>query len=124
MDQGGVVEHLVGKLNSLIGEHDGATERSINDRNSNHVFEAYDAIIDAARDTWRKLVAEPKPITSIGMRDWAHIGQHCSLWYKLNPRAPVSEQNGVFCLNTLDLCRPNREELILDADPGSRFNAD
>jgi len=165
------------------------------------------------------------------MRDWAHIGQHCSLWYKPNPRAPVSaqarrlrpkpsapisassnraisakapagessrsttasassnnsscgsrsgdsrnsahsavtpfhalprskkraarshrrqdglraarasrptpdcraagtaaspasEQNRVFRLNALDLCRPNREELILDADPGSRFNAD
>ncbi|AZG78915.1 hypothetical protein [Methylocystis rosea] len=92
VDQGGVVERLLGKLNSLIGKHDGATGRSINHHNSNRVFETYDAIIDAACDTWRKLIAEPKTITSIGMRDWAHIGQHCSLWYKPNPRAPVSAQ--------------------------------
>ena len=36
------------------------------------VFENYDAIIDAA---WRKLIAQPETITSIGMRDWAHVGQ-------------------------------------------------
>ena len=24
---------------------------------------------------WRKLIAQPKTITSIGMRDWAHVGQ-------------------------------------------------
>jgi hypothetical protein len=42
---------------------------------SNHVFESYDAIIDAACEAWRKLIAEPKVITSIGMRDWAHVGQ-------------------------------------------------
>jgi transposase len=39
---------------------------------SNTVFEDYDAIIDAA---WRKLTAEPQRIKSIGMRDWAHVGQ-------------------------------------------------
>ena len=42
---------------------------------SNRVFETYDAIIDAACDAWRKLIAQPATITSIGMRDWAHIGQ-------------------------------------------------
>ena len=42
---------------------------------SNLVFETYDDIIDAACDAWRKLIAEPEIITSIGMRDWAHIGQ-------------------------------------------------
>ena len=42
---------------------------------SNRVFETYDAIIDAACDAWRKLIAQPQTITSIGMRDWAHIGQ-------------------------------------------------
>jgi hypothetical protein len=42
---------------------------------SNTVFENYDAIVDAACDAWRKLTAEPTRITSIGMRDWAHIGQ-------------------------------------------------
>ena len=24
---------------------------------------------------WRKLIAQPETITSIGMRDWAHVGQ-------------------------------------------------
>jgi hypothetical protein len=42
---------------------------------SNRVFDTYDAIIDAACEAWRKLIAEPQTITSIGMRDWAHIGQ-------------------------------------------------
>ena len=42
---------------------------------SNRVFETYDAIIDAACEAWRNLLAEPEIITSIGMRDWAHIGQ-------------------------------------------------
>src|SRR5580658_6472960 len=42
---------------------------------SNLVFETYDDIIDAACDAWRGLIAQPEIITSIGMRDWAHIGQ-------------------------------------------------
>jgi transposase len=42
---------------------------------SDRVFETYDDIIDAACDAWNKLVSQPKTITSIGMRDWAHIGQ-------------------------------------------------
>lgn len=42
---------------------------------SNRVFENFDAIIDAACDAWRKLIAQPETITSIGMRDWAHVGQ-------------------------------------------------
>ncbi len=42
---------------------------------SNLVFETYDDIIDAACDAWCKLVAQPETITSIGMREWAHIGQ-------------------------------------------------
>jgi transposase len=42
---------------------------------SNRVFETYDEIIDAACDAWSRLVKEPEIITSIGMRDWAHIGQ-------------------------------------------------
>jgi transposase len=42
---------------------------------SNAVFDNYDAIIDAACAAWRKLTAEPDRITSIGMRDWAYIGQ-------------------------------------------------
>ena len=42
---------------------------------SNGVFETYDDIIDAACEAWNKLVSQPTTITSIGMRDWAHIGQ-------------------------------------------------
>ena len=42
---------------------------------SNRVFETYDAIIDAACDAWRRLIAQPEVITSIGMPEWAHIGQ-------------------------------------------------
>lgn len=42
---------------------------------SNRVFETYDDIIDVACEAWRKLLAEPQTIMSIGMRDWAHIGQ-------------------------------------------------
>jgi hypothetical protein len=32
-------------------------------------FETYDDIIDIACDAWRKLIAQPAMITSIGMRD-------------------------------------------------------
>ncbi|HEX3523367.1 MAG TPA: IS630 family transposase, partial [Stellaceae bacterium] len=42
---------------------------------SNTVFENYDAIVDAACAAWRKLIAQPETITSLGMRDWAHVGQ-------------------------------------------------
>ena len=42
---------------------------------SNTVFENYDAIVDAACNAWPNLTADPERITSIGMRDWAHIGQ-------------------------------------------------
>ncbi|WP_095090356.1 IS630 family transposase [Mesorhizobium sophorae] len=42
---------------------------------SNRVFDSYDAIIDAACDAWHKLLAAPETITSIGMREWAHVGQ-------------------------------------------------
>lgn len=42
---------------------------------SNTVFETYEDIIDAACVAWRKLIAQPNRITSIGMRQWAHVGQ-------------------------------------------------
>ncbi len=42
---------------------------------SNRVFESYDAILDAGCDAWNGLVAQPRTIRSIGMRDWAHAGQ-------------------------------------------------
>lgn len=42
---------------------------------SNRVFDSYEAIIEAACEAWQKLLAAPETITSIGMREWAHIGQ-------------------------------------------------
>ena len=42
---------------------------------SNRVFDTYEEIIDAACEAWRKLIAQPETITSIGMREWAHVGQ-------------------------------------------------
>jgi transposase len=42
---------------------------------SNRVFETYDDIVDAACDAWNRLIALPAVITSIGSRDWAHIGR-------------------------------------------------
>ena len=42
---------------------------------SNRIFQNYDAIIDAACEAWKKLIAAPKTIRSIGMRDWAHVGR-------------------------------------------------
>jgi len=42
---------------------------------ANRVFDTYEEIIDAACQAWRNLIAQPEAITSIGMRDWAHVGQ-------------------------------------------------
>ena len=42
---------------------------------SNRVFETFDDIIDAACQAWRNLIAKPDVITSIGLRDWANVGQ-------------------------------------------------
>jgi transposase len=42
---------------------------------SNTVFENYNAIVDAACDAWRKLIADPEKITFIGVRNWANVGQ-------------------------------------------------
>ena len=42
---------------------------------SNRVFDTYADILDAACDAWKRLIGQPKTITSIGMRNWAHIGQ-------------------------------------------------
>jgi DDE superfamily endonuclease len=42
---------------------------------SNRVFESYEEIIKAACDAWRKLIAQPETIMSIGWREWALIGQ-------------------------------------------------
>jgi DDE superfamily endonuclease len=42
---------------------------------SNRVFDTYDDIIDAACEAWMKLMAMPETITSIGMREWAPVGQ-------------------------------------------------
>ena len=42
---------------------------------SNRVFDSYDEIIGAACEAWRKLLDQPNTISSIGMREWAHVGQ-------------------------------------------------
>lgn len=42
---------------------------------SNRVFESYDAIVTAACEAWNRLIELPDRIRSIGMRDWAHVGQ-------------------------------------------------
>jgi len=42
---------------------------------SNTVFEDYEAILDAGCEAWRKLIARPEIITSIGTRKWATEGQ-------------------------------------------------
>ncbi len=42
---------------------------------SNRVFDTYEHIIEAACEAWRQFIANPQAITSIGMRQWAHIGQ-------------------------------------------------
>jgi putative transposase len=42
---------------------------------SNRVFDTYDAILDAACEAWNKFIAHPQAVTSIGMREWAHVGQ-------------------------------------------------
>jgi hypothetical protein len=42
---------------------------------SNRVFDTYEDILDAACDAWRKLIAQPHTITSIGSRDWVLAGQ-------------------------------------------------
>jgi hypothetical protein len=42
---------------------------------SNRVFNTYEAILEAACEAWNKLMAQPQAITSIGTREWAHVGQ-------------------------------------------------
>jgi transposase len=42
---------------------------------ANRVFNTYDDILDAACHAWSNLTRQPETITSIGLRDWAHIGQ-------------------------------------------------
>jgi hypothetical protein len=44
-------------------------------RLSNRVFETCKAVVEDAREAWRKLLAQPHTITSIGPRTWTHNGQ-------------------------------------------------
>lgn len=41
---------------------------------SNRAFETFDDIIESACNAWNRLTDQPNVITSIGMREWAHIG--------------------------------------------------
>ena len=62
-------------LPSRAPERSAKTSGSSCAATGSQTLETYDDIIDAACDAWRKLIAQPEIITSIGMRDWAHIGQ-------------------------------------------------
>ena len=42
---------------------------------SPRVFDTYEDVVDAACDAWRRLIAQPDTITSIGSRDGAPTGQ-------------------------------------------------
>ena len=57
---------------------------------SNRVFDTYDAIIDAACEAWNKLIAEPPTITSIGMCEWAHVGQSLARISQCAPKARIT----------------------------------
>ena len=50
---------------------------------SNTVFENYDAIVDAACDAWRRLIAQPERITSIGMRTGRTSVSPHDRWYQV-----------------------------------------
>jgi hypothetical protein len=43
---------------------------------SNRIFKSCDDIIALSCDAWNKLTARPWLIMSIGLRDWAMVGQH------------------------------------------------
>lgn len=43
---------------------------------SNRIFENYDAIREACCIAWNSLIQQPQRITSIGIREWANIGQN------------------------------------------------
>ena len=49
---------------------------------SNRAFKSLDDIIDAACQPRGNVIARPELITSIGMRDWAHVGHKRAPWYK------------------------------------------
>ena len=40
---------------------------------SARVWDTYDAILQACRDAWNWLIAEPERIRSIAMREWATV---------------------------------------------------
>lgn len=61
---------------------------------SNRVFETYDAIIDAACQAWMNILGEPEIITSIGMRDWAHVGQSLGPLVLFDHLVRSSEERG------------------------------
>ena len=42
---------------------------------SNLVFNTYEQVVEAACDAWRRLIAQPNTISSIGSREWALTGK-------------------------------------------------
>ena len=58
---------------------------------SNRVSTPYEEIIEAACEAWRKLIAEPDRITSIGMRRWDHVVRPNDSWYESQHGRAASE---------------------------------
>ena len=56
-------------------DRDRSISRAGNPRARTTLIQTYEAIIEAACEAWRSLLAEPTTITSIGHRGWAHVGQ-------------------------------------------------
>ena len=46
---------------------------------SNRIFKSYDDIVDQCCFAWNKLVDQPWRIMSIGLRQWAHGSDQCTL---------------------------------------------
>lgn len=42
---------------------------------SNRAFETHAVLVDAACEAWNRLPDQPETIISVGLRDWAHVGQ-------------------------------------------------
>jgi hypothetical protein len=47
------------------------------------VFENHHATVEAFCDAGQTLEAKPDAITSIGVRQWAHVGQAQRRWYNV-----------------------------------------
>ena len=79
---------------------------------SNTVFENYDAIIDAACEAWRKLIAQPKPSQPSERATGPTSVSRCDPWYKSGSTLlSVSRSKAV--------CAVLGNGSVLDGKPGS-----